>query len=99
MSADLQPRKNRGLLIALVTAVFALVAVGAAALLVNITERKSEARHAYVKVVDVTDSDTDPAKWGKNWPREYDDSKRTAERTTTKYGGAAATNEGGMAPE
>ncbi len=52
MSADSQPRNNRGLLIALVTGVFAVVAIGAAALLVNISERKSEAKHAYVKVVD-----------------------------------------------
>ena len=99
MSADPQPRKNRGLLIALVTGVFALVAVGAAALLVNISERKTEARHAYVKVVEVTENDTDPEKWGKNWPREYDDYRRTAERTATKYGGGAGTSEGELPPE
>jgi len=98
MSPDPQPRKN-GLLIALVAGVFALVAVGAAALLVNISERKSEARHAFVKVVDVTENDTDPAKWGKNWAREYDDYKRTAERTATKYGGGSGTAEGEMPPE
>jgi nitrite reductase (cytochrome c-552) len=99
MSAENQPRKNRGLLIALVTGVFALVAVGVAALLVNISERKSEAKHTYVRVVDVTENDTDPAKWGKNWPREFDDYKRTAERTSTKYGGAIGTAEGEMAPQ
>ncbi|HYS80986.1 MAG TPA: ammonia-forming cytochrome c nitrite reductase subunit c552 [Anaeromyxobacteraceae bacterium] len=98
MSPDPQPRKN-GLLIALVAGVFALVAVGAAALLVNISERKSEARHAFVKVVDVTENDTDPGKWGKNWPREYDDYKATAQRTATKYGGGAGTAEGEMPPE
>src|SRR5512142_334032 len=99
MTTDNQGPKNRGLLIALVAGVFALVAVGAAALLVNISERKSEARHAYVKVVEVTENDTDAAKWGKNWPREFDDYKRTAERTMTKYGGASGTNEGEMPPE
>ena len=99
MSAENQPQKKRGLLIALVTGVFALVAVGVAALLVNISERKSEAKHTYVRVVEVTDDDTDPAKWGKNWPREYDDYKRTAERTSTKYGGGAGTAEGEMPPE
>ena len=98
MSPDPQPRKN-GLLIALVAGVFALVAVGAAALLVNISERKSEARHAFVKVVDVTENDTDPGKWGKNWPREYDDYKATAQRTATKYGGGSGTAEGEMPPE
>ena len=52
-----------------------------------------------MKVVDVTENDTDPAKWGKNWPREFDDYKRTAERTATKYGGGAGTAEGEMPPE
>lgn len=99
MTAEATPRRNRGLLIALVAGVFALVAVAAAALLVNISERRSEARHAFVKVVDVTENDTDPAKWGKNWPRELDDYKRTAERTSTKYGGGAGTAEGEMPPE
>jgi nitrite reductase (cytochrome c-552) len=72
MSAENQPQKKRGLLIALVAGVFALVAIGAAALLVNITERKQEARNAFVRLVEVTENDTDPAKWGQNWPREYD---------------------------
>ena len=48
MSAENQPQNKRGLLIALVAGVFALVAVGAAALLVNIAERKQEAKHAFV---------------------------------------------------
>jgi len=87
MSAENQPQKKRGLLIALVAGVFALVAVGAAALLVNITERKQEARHAFVKLVEVTENDVDPAKWGKNWPREFDGYQRTSEPTSTKYGG------------
>jgi nitrite reductase (cytochrome c-552) len=83
------PQKKRGLLVALVAGVFALVAVGVAALLVNIAERKEQAKHAYVKLVEVTEQDTDPAKWGQNWPREYDGYQRTAERTATKYGGWA----------
>jgi nitrite reductase (cytochrome c-552) len=99
MNADPQPRRTRGLLIALVAGIFALVALGAAALLVNISEKKTEARHAYVKVVEVTEDDTDPAKWGRNWPREFDDYKRTAERTHTKYGGGGGTAEGEMPPE
>ena len=68
MSVEPKPQKKRGLLVALVVGVFALVAVGAAALLANIAERKEAAKHQYVKVVDVTEDDTDPAKWGKNWP-------------------------------
>ena len=72
MSNETQPRNRRGLLTALVVGVFALVAVGVAALLVNVAERKQEAKHAFVKLVEVTENDVDPAKWGTNWPREYD---------------------------
>ena len=41
------PQKKRGLLIALVAGAFALGALGAAALLVNIAERKQEAKNPY----------------------------------------------------
>jgi nitrite reductase (cytochrome c-552) len=99
MPNDTQPRPNRGLLIALVAGVFALVAVGVAALLVNIAERKEQARHAFVKVVEVTEDDVDASKWGKNWPREYDGYKRTAEPTATKYGGAAGASDKQPAPQ
>ena len=99
MSVEPKPQKKRGLLVALVVGVFALVAVGAAALLANIAERKEAAKHQYVKVVEVTEDDTDPAKWGKNWPREYDGYMRTAEPTSTKYGGAAGASEGQPAPQ
>jgi nitrite reductase (cytochrome c-552) len=88
MSAENQvPPKKRGLLVALVAGVFILVALVAAALLVNIAEKKQEAKNAYVKLVTVTENDVDPAKWGTNWPREYDGYKRTSEPTHTKYGG------------
>ena len=99
MSVEPQPQKKRGLLVALVVGVFALAAVGVAALLVNIAERKEAARHQYVKVVEVTEADTDPAKWGKNWPREYDGYLKTADPTSTKYGGAAGASEGQPAPQ
>jgi nitrite reductase (cytochrome c-552) len=99
MSVEPKPQKKRGLLVALVVGVFALVAVGAAALLANIAERKEAAKHQYVKVVEVTEDDTDPAKWGKNWPREYDGYMRTSEPTSTKYGGAAGASEGQPAPQ
>ncbi len=99
MTADNQPQKIRGLLIALVAGVLALVAVGAAALLVNIAERKQEAKHAFVKLVEVGEGDVDPAKWGTNWPRELDGYKRTSEPTSTKYGGGAGASEGQPPPQ
>ncbi len=70
-------------LIAVVTA----LAVGLTALLMNIAERKAEHRQTHVRVVDVTEDDTDPAKWGKNWPAQYDGYKRTAITTRTRFGG------------
>jgi nitrite reductase (cytochrome c-552) len=80
-------RQKRGLLLALVAGAFALGALGGAALLMNIAEKKQEAKNRYVKLVAVTETDVDPAKWGTNWPREYDGYKRTSEPTHTKYGG------------
>ncbi len=67
-----------------------LVAIGtilATSLLVNIFQRKSEARNPYVRLVEVTEEDTDPAKWGINWPKEYDSYKLTALTTRTRFGG------------
>src|SRR5262249_27451295 len=58
-----------------------------AALLVNIFERKGEERSPFVRLVDVGEDDTDPAKWGTNWPAEYDSYKRTALTTRTQFGG------------
>ena len=55
------------------------------ALLMNIFERKSETRNPYVRLVEVTEDDTDPAKWGINWPKEYDSYKLTAQSTRTRF--------------
>src|SRR6478609_1536568 len=72
-----------------VVAVVAAGAAGITALLMNISERKAEQRSPFVRVVEVTDNDTDPAKWGKNWPAQYDSYQRTALKTATKFGGHA----------
>ena len=92
-------RKKGWPLAALIAAAFAVGALGAAALLVNIAEKKQEAKNAYVKLVPVTESDVDPAKWGTNWPREYDGYKRTSEPTHTKYGGGWGGAEGAVPPQ
>ncbi|MEO8585769.1 MAG: ammonia-forming cytochrome c nitrite reductase subunit c552 [Acidobacteriota bacterium] len=93
------PEKKRGLLVALVAGVFLLVALVAAALLVNIAERKQEAKNSTVRLADVTENDVDPAKWGTNWPREYDGYKRTSEPSHTKYGGGYGGAEGVVPPQ
>ncbi len=77
---------SAGIFIGLIIVV-ALVTVAVMALLTNIIERKVEAKSQYVRVVEVTEDTTDPAEWGKNWPKQYDSYKRTALPTKTKYGG------------
>jgi nitrite reductase (cytochrome c-552) len=81
------PKQNRGLLVA-VLVLAGVVAASAAALLVNISERKQEARSPGVRVVEITDETTDPAVWGKNFPVEYDLYKKTSEMVPTKFGGS-----------
>ncbi|MBN2161840.1 MAG: ammonia-forming cytochrome c nitrite reductase subunit c552 [Pontiellaceae bacterium] len=75
-----------GIFIAVII-VTALAAAGISALLVNIFERKMEAGNPYVRLVEVDEDTTDPAVWGKNWPKQYDSYKRTALATRTRFGG------------
>src|SRR5262245_60835430 len=79
---------SRTILIGVIFAV-ALVTAGVTALLVNIFERKSEARSPYVRLTEVTEDTTDPAKWAVNWPRQYGTYLLTAQTTRTKFGGHA----------
>ncbi|HME91996.1 MAG TPA: ammonia-forming cytochrome c nitrite reductase subunit c552, partial [Myxococcaceae bacterium] len=58
------------------------------ALFQNISTRKAEARETSFKVVDLDEQSLDPAPWGKNFPRQFDGFLRTAERTSTTFGGA-----------
>ena len=71
-------------------AALVVIAVGTAlltALLMNIFERKVEARHAYVQLVEVDEDTTDPQQWGINWPQQYETYQRTAIATRTRFGG------------
>ena len=56
----------------------------------NIMERKAEARLASFKIVELDESVTDPAQWGKNFPRQYDSYRRTVDIERTKHGGSEA---------
>jgi nitrite reductase (cytochrome c-552) len=60
------------------------------ALLVNIFQRKQEARNPFFKVVELTDDTVDPAVWGKNFPLQYDDYLKTTDQVRTRYGGSEA---------
>jgi nitrite reductase (cytochrome c-552) len=88
-SQDPSPRRSVGrFFIAVFLAAFA--AVAALALLMNIFERKQEAKNPFFKLVELTDDTTDPAIWGKNFPLHYDDYKRTVDQERTRYGGSEA---------
>jgi nitrite reductase (cytochrome c-552) len=79
-------------------ALSALLAIGIAALLMNIHDRKQEARQTYVKRVELAEETTDPAEWGKNFPSEYDGYKRTVDVQRTRYGGSEAFSKLDQAP-
>lgn len=74
-------------------AFFAITTAVLAALLINIWQRKQEAKNPYLRFVNVTEETTDPAEWGKNWPRQYDGYLRTAIPSRTRYGGGSASEE------
>jgi nitrite reductase (cytochrome c-552) len=83
---------NRGSALWFILAVVgaALLAVAGMALLVNIMERKQEARNPFYRVVELTDQTEDPVVWGKNFPMQYDGYIRTVDQVRTKYGGSEA---------
>lgn len=68
----------------------AIAAAALTALLVNIIERKHEGENPFYRVVDLDDQTDDPAVWGKNFPMQYDDYKKTVDQTHTKFGGSEA---------
>src|SRR4028118_2015662 len=90
MENNSSPRRGGWKLIAATAVVAALAAAGVTALLVNIFERKQEARYPFYRVVDIDDNTEDPAVWGKNFPLQYDGYKRTVDQVRTRYGGSEA---------
>ena len=56
----------------------------------NIVARKAEATQHVFRVVEVDENTTDPALWGKNYPRQYDSYKRTVDTERTNHGGSEA---------
>ncbi len=87
-------RKSRSISMPIFVSVLvatAVIVVGLAALLVSIWTRKQEATKPFTRVVEVTNGTTDPAVWGRNWPRQFDSYSRTVDRTHTRYGGSEGT--------
>lgn len=73
-----------------VTALVAGAAFGSAALLVNIMEHKQEAKNPFFRVVELNDTTEDPVMWGKNFPMQYDEYRRTVDQVRTRFGGSEA---------
>jgi nitrite reductase (cytochrome c-552) len=73
----------------------ALITFGITYVLTTIFERKVEARNPWVRLVEVDETTTDPARWGINWARQYDGYRRTVDLTHTRYGGS----EGQLPPQ
>jgi nitrite reductase (cytochrome c-552) len=91
-SSESVDRRSRTLKLVVITAfVSALAAAGGVALLVNVMERKQEARNPFYRVVDLNDETEDPEIWGKNFPLQYDGYRRTVDQVRTRFGGSEAT--------
>lgn len=83
-------RRARLKLMIVIGVVAALAGAGGAALLVNILERKQEARNPFYLVVTLTDDTEDAATWGKNFPLQYEGYTRTVDQVRTRFGGSEA---------
>ena len=73
---------------AVVATVAAGGAIAGAMLLSNIAQRKAEAEQVAFALVPLEETTVDPAEWGKNFPRQYDGYKRTADNERTRFGGS-----------
>ena len=84
-----RPPRSRLALVG-VAVVAALVTFGLVGLLLNIFERKQEARNPFFRVVELTDATEDPVLWGKNFPLQYDGYVKTVDMVRTRFGGSEA---------
>lgn len=86
---DPEHRRSKRLFAAVIV-LAAVASIAVTALLVNIFERKQEARNPFYRVVDLNDTIDDPATWAKDFPLQYDLYMRTVDMQRTKYGGSEA---------
>lgn len=63
---------------------------GIALLLQDINKHQFEAGQTFFKVAEVDERTTDPAVWGRNFPRQYDTYQRTVDMEHTRFGGSEA---------
>jgi nitrite reductase (cytochrome c-552) len=91
MQGDSRQRGASQLRLVVITAVVtAVVAAGILMLLINIIERKQEARNPFYRVVELDDNTEDPVIWSKNFPIQFDGYQRTVDQVRTRFGGSEA---------
>jgi len=90
MPHPVSTRRGGAVLYVLAIIVTALATIGVMMLLANIKTRKQEATQTVFRLVDVDETTTDPAIWGKNFPRQFDAYLRTVDTQRTRYGGSEA---------
>lgn len=78
---------KRNLAIAAAAAIFTILVLALAS---NVFERQQEGKVTNFNVVALTETTVDPSEWGKNFPRQYDTYLRTAEKYSTRFGGAGS---------
>lgn len=80
--------KKRGLgWLVMLTLLVGFATFGVVALLINIFERKQEARTPFVRLVEVNEVSTDPKPWGQNFPLQYEGYLKSVDAERTEYGG------------
>jgi len=71
-------------------AVTALATFGVTMLLMNVAQRKQEAKTTYLELAKLDEETVDPQLWGRNFPRQYDGYLRTSDTERTRFGGSEA---------
>jgi len=71
-----------------IIAASSLITIGLTALIMNIFERKQEAKNPFYSIVEVTDKTEDPSIWGRNFPLQYEGYLQTKDMEGTYYGGS-----------
>src|SRR5687767_3521261 len=89
--AETMGKRHGRVFLVVVVFLCAVVTFLTAALLMNIFDRKQEAKNPYVRLVEVDENTSDPRVWGTNWQRQYDGYSRTVDQTHTQYGGSEGT--------
>src|SRR4051812_19797220 len=67
---------------------FAGLTAGILMLLMNIQQRKDEAKQVFFQLEPLDEDNVDPAAWGKNFRSQYESYLKTSENERTKYGGS-----------